>query len=159
MFEQYSIICLCETWIYSDADFGNYLPSHTLYTSCRDKNKHGGVAVYVKNSLSKCVKRIMANVMDSVYLLIDKTILQLDHDIILGTLYVSPEHSLCYQGNEKDGLDILQDCLYEINAKYDARLILTGDFNCRTGHLDDFISDDDAYYIPGGDWYVFNSSI
>lgn len=51
------------------------------------KLKHGGIAVFIENPLSNCLKIFLSEVTDAVYLLINKHFLKTDKDCVQGPVY------------------------------------------------------------------------
>jgi hypothetical protein len=67
--------------------------------------------------------------------------------------YLPPCGSTNYEG-EQNGIEILYDTIINVTAKYtDTHIILVGDLNARTAAEPDYIQDDNAAYIPGGNFY------
>ena len=74
-----------------------------------------------------------------------KNILQLDKDILFCSCYIPPSHSSYF---DPDTLPNLEN---EINLfKKDYFIVLTGDFNARTGVQRDFINYDNCNLASGG---------
>ena len=83
-----------------------------------------------------------------IFLKLKKTFFQLSKDTIVGFVYIPPQGSPFYNTNEGNGIVMLHTVIEIIMLKYDDfNLILTGDFNSRTGNSEDYIVDDDATYL------------
>ena len=75
------------------------------------------------------------------------------NDILLCACYLPPQGSTCYD-NETDGIELLNKSLLTVTAKYPGvHLIVAGDSNARTGDEIDYIKDDEALYLSGGNFY------
>ena len=61
-----------------------------------------------------------------------------NYDFILGTVYIPPSNSEYYNDDLFD--DIIDDMSY-ITSQYDKPYVLIGDFNARTGNIDDIETD------------------
>jgi len=61
---------------------------------------------------------------------------------IIGAVYVPPENSKYYSSDIFD--DICDDCMQIVSKFNNVPMLLIGDFNARTGNLDDFIALDDV---------------
>ena len=120
---------------------------HIRLTQCAEKRVN--ICVYVHKLIAKGVKQILADYKDVIYVVLDKMYFRLEKDLIIGFVYISPENSVYYEDKDKDSLDCLDDALCEISNKYEADIILTGDFNCRTGEDNDYISFQ-HFFLPGG---------
>ncbi|KAK6168821.1 hypothetical protein SNE40_019995 [Patella caerulea] len=95
-----------------------------------------------------------------VVLFLDKNFFNLDSDVVLICVYISPENSAYYNGREQDTMSVLQDVLIEIRTEYGfVDIILAGDFNSRTGDLEDYVENDSLRYIQDIEIYepdIFN---
>ena len=112
----------------------------------------GGVTVLVKEnllSIGKC-RRIFDEMSECVVFLFDGKTFNIEFDIMIFT-YISPENSSIYEENA-NGLDMLQkNMMYILGFYPNARVVLMGDFNARTGNLLDYIENDNIDYIfPNG---------
>ena len=79
---------------------------------------------------------------------LDKQFFGWENDIVLGSIYLSPEGSVIYTEG-KSGTEILENYILKLlNSCTDYQLLLVGDFNSRTVNMDDFILRDDTDSIP-----------
>ena len=68
-------------------------------------------------------------------------------------VYLPPEGSPRYT-DEKNGVEILKDVIFETKAKYGHFYIaIVGDVNSRIGNEQDFILDDDIRFSQNMDYY------
>ena len=100
----------------------------------------GGLAIFIKNELRKTNIKIVQQSLDYVWLKIDKTNINLDENIFMCIAYVPPSNS---EYLAKLGIDVLAQIQNDI-MKYNkiGQIVLTGDFNARTGTNLDFIEND-----------------
>ena len=161
------IICLTETKLdYFDSID---IPNFTCFRKNRlhYKRKSGGIAVLIRNELTKCIK-IIENIEYKKY--IDETLLQNykfvsypvykdgmflelpytdkgdpSKRLYLCTVYNPPENSPYVNFN---CFNELEETLLNMDAE---SVILTGDFNARTGEMNDFLDRDDILDDTGGD--------
>lgn len=96
--------------------------------------KSGGLAVLIKDRLSGFCKHLDTISDYVLWLSIDKSITNTDENIIIGITYVPPTQSRFFNDDELTNLEneITSMCS---NHKY---VFITGDFNARTSHLNDF---------------------
>ena len=80
----------------------------------------------------------------------NKNVFSLERDLILGAVYISLEGSTVYNSCGKGEIGLLEEKICKIIDSYEnVDMMLAGDFNSRTGELDDFIIDDDfPDFIP-----------
>lgn len=141
--ENSDIICLSETKV-SDLDINiqgfHYLSAKKRIASHKCFGIHG-IGVCIKDQYSKFVSVINDAKHDNfcsnnvLWLLVEKEML--GFKFIIGAIYMPHEQSVYY---EKDQFDSLAADIAYLNANYDAPICLAGDFNARTGTLDDYIT-------------------
>ena len=160
---KYDIICLTETW----EEEKNKQKLETIeipkgYMSLRQirKNKHkrakrnsGGILVIYKETLHKYITEHNKKNENIFWLRIDNKILGLEKNVFLGITYISPIYSSIYNTNPH--MENTFECLKKQLASFnkDDLIILGGDFNARTGNLNDFIIDDNTNYVPLPEFY------
>ena len=89
------------------------------------------------------MKRVDINLGNAVFLLIDRTILGLDKDVLSANVYIPPEGSPYYNitGVNGDGISNLEDCLFDtVLLDNDVYVLLNGDLNSRTANVSQSIS-------------------
>ena len=146
----YDIICVIETWGRSQDDFSDLLETHEAFTSIRSEaeNYSGGIIVYINKHILPGCARIFTTFKDSVFIKLDKTLFSLERDLIVGAIYLSPAGSVIYTEGES-GVQLLEEKIAKImNQHHDCDILLAGDFNSRTDHLEDYILSDNTDYIP-----------
>ena len=78
-----------------------------------------------------------------------KIFFSLERDLIFVAVYLSPEGSTVFSTYEKAGFEYIEEKINQIveeNENID--IMLAGDFNARTGELDDFIMTDSTEFVP-----------
>ena len=146
----YDIICVIETWGRSQDDFSDLLETHEAFTSIRSEaeNFSGGIIVYINKHILPGCARIFTTFKDSVFIKLDKTLFSLERDLIVGAIYLSPAGSVIYTEGESV-VQLLEEKIAKImDQHHDCDILLAGDFNSRTGHLEDYILSDNTDYIP-----------
>ena len=141
---KYDIICLNETW--QDNDRNSNVNGYTQYTSFR-RYKHknarrnsGGVAVLVRNSISKGVSKLKSASDDCIWLKLEKDFFGFDKNLYLCCCYLIPQHSSTFTWNDINNCEILEtEVLYHSNL---GNVLICGDLNARTGDLKDFVPND-----------------
>ena len=89
------------------------------------------------------MKRVDINLGNAVFLLIDRTILGLDKDVLSANVYIPPEGSPYYNitGVNSDGISNLEDCIFDnVLLDNDVYVLLNGDLNSRTANVSQSIS-------------------
>ena len=154
----FDIISLCETWTKSDNELFDLLPDHVCYALHGKRRSNfgrtpGGIAVYIRNTLSTYVKHLITNEF-AIYFRIDKLHFGLNNDILLVFVYVPHEGSSFYhERDETNGLVEFEKSLADIYASHrDCELLIAGDFNSRTGNLPDYLVNDDITFVPNMEW-------
>ena len=142
---KFDFICLCETW--QDNDDNISLHGYKQFTSHRSmkhkkaRRSSGGVAVLVRNNISKGVTRVKSASDDIIWLKLDKKFFGINKDIYLCCCYLIPQNSSTFTWNDIDICDILDTEVSKYGTFGD--ILLCGDLNARTGNLLDYIANDD----------------
>ena len=90
----------------------------------------------------------MNEVKDAVFLKLDKQFYGWANDIVLGSMYLSPEGSVTYTEGKSE-TEILENYILKLlNSCTEYHLLLVGDFNSRTGNMDDYILIDNTDSLP-----------
>ena len=115
------------------------------YQACRKKKKfgrkHGGIAVFIHNSILRGVSKVGTQGSDSVILKLDKNYFKLDRDTYLLFVYCCPANSSYVT---RTGLDTFSDLEQKLaNLDNDSEKIILGDLNARTGSKLDYIENED----------------
>ena len=134
----------------SQDDFSDLLETHEAFTSISSEaeNFSGGIIVYINKHILPGCARIFTTFKDSVFMKLDKTLFSLERDLIVGAIYLSPAGSVIYTEGESGG-QLLEEKIAKImDQHHDCDILLAGDFNSRTGHLEDYILSDNTDYIP-----------
>ena len=98
------------------------------------------MCILMKNRIFNCSERIHATVSESIiWVKVDSRILCFE--FIVGAVYLPCEGSIHHSNEVFDNL--VQDII-DIKSRYDAPFCLLGDFNARTGLLDDFLDVEDV---------------
>ncbi|KAL9972695.1 hypothetical protein ACROYT_G019055 [Oculina patagonica] len=143
---KYDFVTLVETWLPTDeqVNFDGYI-SFSLYRkkNPRAKRASGGITLLIKEHLYQGVR--INKCEDDKFLSwkLDRSFFGLSDDIFVCSVYLPPyTSSTQLLGKNNDRLDCfttLQNQLLDFSKK--GKIILCGDFNARTGHLDDFAED------------------
>ena len=134
--ENFDIICLSETK--TDSIDSDSLIEYRAFckTKLNKRLQYGGyygIAVLVKKTIAVYFKVIENVVSDSVlWLKVDGNAFGID--IVIGAVYIPHEGSKYHNNSIYD--NIAEDYI-NIKAMYDVPIILMGDYNSRTGNLDD----------------------
>ena len=137
--KDFHIICLSETKTDAPDLIDTALCDYTCFVKSKSIKKHKfggihGLCMLVKENISKHAKLLEEN--DSKHVLwvyFNKKAFGLS--CVFGSVYIPHEASKYYN---KELFDELAEDIINIKSKYDAPICLLGDFNSRTGTLDDF---------------------
>ncbi|KAL9982422.1 hypothetical protein ACROYT_G004461 [Oculina patagonica] len=143
---KYDFVTLVETWLPTDeqVNFDGYI-SFSLYRkkNPRAKRASGGITLLIKEHLYQGVKIYKCEDDKFLWWKLDRSFFGLSDDIFVCSVYLPPyTSSTQLLGKNNDRLDCfttLQNQLLDFSKK--GKIILCGDFNARTGHLDDFAED------------------
>ena len=123
---------------------------------CRKKKKmgrkHGGIAVFVHNSIIKGVTKIPTQGSEVIVLRLDKIFFQLKKDSFLVFSYCSPSNSSYVTRTQLDPLTELERTLSNLGPN--SNTIVLGDLNARTGHKLDYIENEDNLDLILPDEYL-----
>jgi len=137
---RYDIYGLAET--HSDFDSDLSMENFKCYSKHRPKSKtkrHGGITLYIKRNISKGVKIINTNNENVIWCKLDKKFFNLPNNIYLGTVYFSPT---AYESSKgEDYIANLEKDIFDFSSVGD--IIVQGDFNARTGILQEYINNDE----------------
>ena len=131
-FKQFDIFCISE----SKLSKGKNIPNYTVFNANKSEKYRlpgvHGLQVYIKNPFATHCSKI-----NNIKFLCEAVLwIKISNDLILGALYVPNQNSpyYCSQFFDDMALDICS-----IRTKYDLPLMLVGDFNSRTGTMNDIM--------------------
>ena len=146
----HDIVCLIEMWAKDKDDYSTLFETHQPFSFVRSVENHflGGIIAYVRNELLPGCVRIYENINDLVVLKLDKEFFSLERDLIFVPVYLSPESSTVFNTYEKAGFEHIEENINQIVEEYkNIDIMVAGDFNARTGELDDFIMTDSTEFV------------
>ena len=141
MVNNYDVLCFVETKT-DDCDQIEIPGFQTVYMQNRSSmsnRRSGGIALYVKNSISSYVKVLITECDFILWFEMKGIALGIDNDIAFGIVYIPPENS---RYSSPDAFSQIENELLTISAKYEI-ICLTGDFNSRISNDDCIFSDTD----------------
>ena len=151
---------ICETWIRPNTDFPLTTAHHKSYIHPRQQQSHlgrpsGGVALFIKHSITRYVKKVFMDKQETISVLFDKAILGLDKDVLMCFVYIPPEGASYYHDKpESNGVYQLELDLLDLTSKHpNTHLLIAGDFNARTGNKQDFIHNDNMDFTDFAEFY------
>jgi len=124
----FSIISLQETWLSNDYDTSHLqLNGYDFIHVPRQCSLHGGVGIYIRNTLIYQVLHIKGNpeVWDGIFIEITLKCSNSEKKLILGNIYRPPRENL---DNYSSFNEDLQEIL-EIYSHSNSEIVITGDFN------------------------------
>ena len=134
----YDIVFLQETWLKEKKlNFKDYVTFSSI-EKVTSKRGHGGISVLIKQNLENKINFIKSQSQNIIWCKLNKNKFGLNSDIFIGNIYLPPLRS-----QKKTAEDVISTLESEIQ-KYskEGQIILLGDFNARTGLLNDFIEHD-----------------
>ena len=144
------IFGLVETQHTSDDIDSLQILDFKCFQACRKKErfgrKHGGLAVYVHNSIARGVSKLPTNGADSILIRLNKEFFNLSKDVVIIFAYCSPQNSSYLVRTQIDPFEDLEDKIRVIED--DTDILVMGDLNARTGVELDFIEHDNDQNIP-----------
>ena len=149
--QDFDFVCLSETKCnYIDKDL---FPGYSPFFKKKGDISHSyggihGICILVKDDKENYVTLVENTVSDSL-LCMRFCNTRANQDFILCAVYIPHEGSpFC----SSDVFDVIADDLMNLNVNYTLPIILAGDFNSRTGLLDDFIDNDPLQNIDLNDF-------
>ena len=116
------------------------------FIKCRNQSGNrssGGLSVYINQKLAKGVTYTPSENKNIIWCKLDKTYFNFQKDIYLGTVYLSPPN---YEGNSSEDLiGELEEEMFLFSQKGD--IIVQGDYNARTGDIQETVLDDDNTFL------------
>ena len=151
------ILALQETWLYENRviDIEGYKAFHVIRPDPDKNAQHGsgGISVFIKNCLQNRVSLLKSYMDNIVWFKIDTN--DSDKPIALCVIYLYHEHS-SGNINRDDYFQLLEQDISLYKNQYS--ICLTGDFNARTGNINDFCQDVEGSDAPGVDTNDFIDS-
>ena len=148
---QYDCIILTETWLNKDFDCSCFT-DFIEFSKVRSKTSgairnSGGITVLVKPHVKKGFKIVNTENEHWMWLKIEQKYFGIDKDLYICACYLPPDGSKVYirGSNSVDHFSMLEEDIIKYKCK--GNVLLTGDFNSRTGTLHDYIEADDMNYI------------
>lgn len=157
--KRYDFVCLTETFLSSALD-DSYFEEYDHYHINANKSAHsgrpsGGVLVLIRKCFKPFVTKVPCTVENVVVINIDKSLFSTDLDIFWFCVYIPPSRSTFWNScNSGYGLDLVENCIIQMNELFSFHTLLTGDFNARTASSNcslmsadlDFSNNDDYYW-------------
>ena len=147
---KHDIFAIVETHATHDAELNFRNFKHII--KCRDKSgkrAFGGLSVYVNQKLSEGVSYVSTKNKNAIWCKLDKTYFNFQKDIYLGTVYLSPSNF--ERSNSVDLIGELEVEMLHFSQRGD--IVVQGDFNARTGGMQETISDDDNAFLNAPEDY------
>ncbi|CAG2201848.1 unnamed protein product [Mytilus edulis] len=116
---------------------------YTYVTKNRKKmcKKSGGIAVIFKKSLETSLTFLSSESQFVQWMKVTKSIFGLQNDVIVGCIYIPPEGS---KYSNLEAFDEIENELMSLKKVKDVHTALIGDFNAKTGILNDFVLADET---------------
>ena len=150
----HDFVCLTETFLINELG-ADIFKEHIVFQKpaiklSRQGRPSGGLICLVRRKLAQYVKPIYTETGNFLFLLIDKSLLGLEKDVLYANAYIPPEGSPYYSssGNDSDGIAILEDSIIDnVLLDNDVYVLLNGDLNSRTSNVAQPVSnDEDTFY-------------
>lgn len=141
--QKFDIFGLIETWEQTENEVTKDLfPDYnSVFCAAIKTAKHGramsGLIVFIRKRLEKLVTKLKVDCNFAIFLKCNKCLFNVDKDVILSFIYLPPYGSTFYEDKHLSGISLFENTfipLYNDNNYY----LLLGDFNSRTGTLNDF---------------------
>ena len=124
------------------------LDGYSLYFKHRSNSarRSGGIGVAIKDDLVDCVDLLKCDCDFVLWLKVDKVTLNIDNDLFIGIVYIPPEGSRFYKN---DMFSKIEESILNMYCNSE-HIMLIGDFNARTGILNDMCSLDEYILSENG---------
>ncbi len=143
----FDIIALSETL--TDTIDDEQMENFRIFTKkAKHGQKHGGfhgLCFMVRNEIAKHLRIVEDNEL-GLWLKVSSEVI--GFDFLLSTFYVPPESSRYFYYAI---FDDLENEILNVTAKHDVPFLMCGDFNARTGRLNDFADPDTFDIVDSGD--------
>lgn len=154
MVQNFDIFGVSETHLLPNN--GKQLDTFTDFHSYRKPGKRqnygsGGISVYIKSNIVKGTSVIHGESPDFIWVCLKKSYFQLEDDIFIGFIYISPINSGVSNSQEYQSFELLEKDICKFKSK--GKILIMGDLNSRVGSLPDFNVTDDDKYTPVPDIY------
>ncbi|CAG2241908.1 unnamed protein product [Mytilus edulis] len=158
---QQDIFCLQET----HCDLDNCLelpnfqrPVHLIRPRTKPSGKrHGGLSVYILNTIRPGVKFLEHATNDFIWLKLDRTFFGFQEDLYICFVYNPPENSSYYRKLNYNILEMIENDIVKYSQS--GKIMIAGDLNARTACEIDHIQMDSDKHIPLFDNYKCDSSL
>ena len=149
--KKFDIITLTETWHQSEDCIskikGNFPTDYKFIDNAR-KKKHkkskrnsGGILICYKKCLSGSIVIIDKTTENMIWFKIKKEFLNINQDVIIGGIYISPINSSYTKSSDIDIFEKIQEKIMTFSQN--DYVLFGGDFNARVGNMQDFIEEND----------------
>jgi hypothetical protein len=132
---KYHIFGLLETQHTADDVDSLQVLGYKCFQVCRKKKKfgrkHGGLAVYVHNTIIRGISKIPTNGSESILLKLKKDFFNFSKDVVISFTYCSPQNSSYLARTQLDPFEDFEEKLRCIDS--DSDILCMGDLNARTG--------------------------
>lgn len=118
----------------------------------RQNDSSGGLSVYIKKDIMQGISIIHDETPDFMWIEMDKRFFNLEDNIYIGFVYISPINSNLNVNQECQSFESLEKDICKFKSK--GNVMLLGDFNSRTCNLPDFIVNDGDKHTPVPDVYI-----
>ena len=135
--KKFDIICLQETFLLYEFNVSFKFPNYKAIQHVASKlskagRPSGGIILLYKKEYEKHIKAIETENKNIIGINMNKTLLNMDKDLLLFTLYAHPAHSPYYsQTKSENTLDQLSDVIGDCLENQDKEVLILGDVNAR----------------------------
>jgi hypothetical protein len=153
--KKYDFVCLTETFLTTTLD-DSYFEEYDKYYVNAKKNAvlgrpSGGILVLIRKSFKSFVTEVPNTIENVAVFDIDKALFNTDLDIFWFCVYIPPSKSTFWSScNTGYGVELIENCIIQLNELYSFHTLVTGDLNSRTASENcslisadlDFLNDD-----------------
>ena len=126
------------------------------FVKCRNKSgkrTFGGLSSYINQKLANGVSYIPTENKNTIWCKLNRNYFGFENDIYLGTVYLSPPN---YERNNND--DLISEIEAEmLSFSQKGGIIVQGDYNARTGEIQEVVMNDDTTFLPVPEDYEIDS--
>ena len=151
---KHDIFALVETHATYDSELAVNNFKH--FVKCRNKSgkrTFGGLSLYINQKLANGVSYIPTENKNTIWCKLDRNYFGFKNDVYLGTVYLSPPN---YERNNND--DLISEIEAEmLSFSQKGGIIVQGDYNARTGDIQEVLMTDDNTFLPVPEGYEIDS--
>ena len=154
-FSDFDMVLLSETWLKPNHSYDMNIPGYNsvclsrLCTNIKARRGSGGLMCYIRNGIKEGIEILNPKCNnfseDRLWIKLCANYFSFEKDLYLCLVYISPETST-HQSSGNNIWNLLEEEISNFSIR--GHILLTRDFNARTGLLPDYVSHDSDLHVP-----------